>query len=147
MNKKTLVYTFSALIALSISASAQSDLKPACNPKSCGPESTKTEEAKVISGMRNDLQMAVGKLAKLKIGSNQGWSNTKISKGENDDESLLFIYQTAFSVHAELLAKLDSEKLLPEFKSYNWEPIGNKQQLVAILRKEIKLLNDQVDRL
>ena len=144
--KKSL-FILVALTALAVGAFAQSESKASCSPQACGPAGTKTEEAKAITGMRSDLQTVLTKLAKSDAGVDEQLTGTEISKGSSDDESLLYIYQSAFAVHSELISKVPSDKILPELKNHNLQPSANKQQLVATLRKEIRLLNDQVDKL
>jgi hypothetical protein len=146
MNKKISMIVALTLLAVG-SALAQAESKPSCNPQACGPAGTKTEEAKAITGMRSDLQAVLTKLATTNVGVNEQLTGTEISKGSTDDESLLFIYQSAFSVHSELVSKVPSDKILPELKNHDLQPSANKQELVATLKKEIKLLNKQVERL
>ena len=120
--------------------------KPSCSPKSCGPENTKTAEAKVITNMRNDLQTAIGALDKTDVDLSEQLTNRQIAKGSSDDESLLIIYQTVISVRSELTSKIESEKILPALKE-PLMPTSNKQQLVANLKTEIKLLAEQASQL
>jgi hypothetical protein len=144
--KKTLIFFLVAMV-MGVAMELNAQTKPGCNPSSCGPSGTKTEEAKAITDMRQDLQVVISKLAKSGTTINEQIIATQISQGSTDDESLLYIYQTAFSLHTELIAKVNAAKLLPELKSNTLQPSSNKQQLVANLKKEIKLLADQVEKL
>lgn len=145
MKTKISIIALSLVFLGAVSASAQSSCSTSA--QACGPSGTKTEEAKVITSMRSDLQTVIGKLAKSNTGLSTQITNVEISQGTNDDESLLFIYQTAFAVHAELVANTDPGKLIPELKKQNLQPSSNKRQLVASLKKEIKLLEDQAEKL
>lgn len=142
MTKRFLIFSF--FVLLTVAAFGQSESKASCNPQSCGPGGTKTEEAKVIKKMRSDLGVAISKLTKFGA-LNEQMANMEISIGANDDESLLFIYQSVVSIHSELVRKFPSDKLLPELKNHVLQPSSNKQQLVASVKKEIKLLNDQAE--
>jgi hypothetical protein len=121
--------------------------KQGCNPSSCGPGDTKTGEAKVITSMRSDLQSVIDKMAKSDKGFSQNVTGLQIESGANDDESLLFIYQSASLVRTELITKLQADQVLPVLKETSIQPSANKQQLVASLQKEIKLLVTQADKL
>jgi hypothetical protein len=133
-----------SLLALTAVAQEQ---KPGCNPSSCGPGDTKKSEAKVITTMRNDLQLVITKMAKANKGFNQNVTGLQISAGSTDDESLLFIYQSSAAVKAELISKLASNQVLPALRENATQPLTSKQQMVASLQGEIELLTTQVEKL
>ncbi len=86
-------------------------------------------------------------MAKSDKGFSQDVTGLQLEAGTNDDESLLFIYQSATLVRTELTTKLQADQLLPVMKEISMKPSANKQQLVASLQKEIKALSTQVDKL
>jgi hypothetical protein len=144
MKKLFMLLTF---VGVSFLSFAQTGDKPACDKTSCGPEGTKTAEAKSITTLRSDLETVITKMAKSTVPFDKNVSSMKITKGSTDDECLLYISQAATSVRHELVSKLEPSKLIPSLKKY--EPIiaSNKQQMMASLKKEIEVLADQADKL
>lgn len=121
--------------------------KPGCEPKSCGPENTKTEEAKVITELRQELQEVITKMATSPLKFDAEITAFKIEKGSSDDESVLIIAQTSSAVLSELRSKVPSTKVVAELKNYQSKPGASKQKLMANLKKEVSLLSKQVSAL
>lgn len=146
--RKYIAIAFSLTLAFfcTVTATAQ-EKKAGCSPSACGPGDTKKGEAKVITSMRSDLQAVIDKMAKTSNGFSEDVTGLRIESGANDDESLLFIYQSASIVKNELASKLQADQLLQALKEPSIQPSANKQQLVASLQKEIMLLTSQVDKL
>jgi hypothetical protein len=141
--------TIIALFVLSLSSyviSAQSCAQT-CDKKSCGPEGTKKEEAAVIKTMRTDLQTVVAKMAKSNLAFDSQVKDMTIEKGENDDESLLFLSQAATTIRYELLNKLERSKVVGPLKEFKPGAASSKQQMVANLKKEIQVLASQAEQL
>jgi hypothetical protein len=136
------IITLIALTGLSYVAVAQS-----CDKKSCGPEGTKTEEARVITSLRADLQAVISKMSQSGISFEKEISQMEITKGANDDESLLFISQAASTIRYELLNKVEPTKLISPLKEYKPATFSSKQKMVSALQKEIQLLASQADKI
>ena len=120
---------------------------PSCDKTSCGPEGTKTKEAAVITTMRTEVQTLLTKMTKSNIAFDKQIADMKLEKGENDDESLLFLSQAVTAIRYELTSRLDGSKQLPALKQFKPASSSSKQQMVASLKKEIQLLASQADRL
>jgi hypothetical protein len=138
-----------ALLILSVSSYAMSaqSCAQSCDKKSCGPEGTKKEEAAVIKTMRTDLQMVVAKMAKSNLAFDSQIKDLTIEKGDNDDESLLFLSQAATTIRYELLNKLERSNLVASLKEFKPGAASSKQQMVANLKKEIQVLATQAEKL
>jgi hypothetical protein len=138
-----------ALLILSLSSYAMyaQSCAQTCDKKSCGPEGTKKEEAAVIKTMRTDLQTVVAKMAKSSLAFDSQVKDMTIEKGENDDESLLFLSQAATTIRYELLNKLERSKIVASLKEFKAGAASNKQQMVANLKKEIQVLASQAEQL
>ena len=147
MRKYIVITICVALLGLHTATAIAQEKKEGCNPSSCGPGDTKKGEAKAITSMRSDLQSVIDKMAKSDKGFSHQVTTLQIEAGATDDESLLFIYQSASFVRTELTTKLPTDQLLPVLKETPTKPSTNKQQLVASLQKEIKALTTQVDKL
>jgi hypothetical protein len=142
--KKLLILT---LIAIAPHFIAAQSCAQSCDKKSCGPEGTKKEEAAVIKSMRTDLQTVVTKMSKSNLAFDAQVKDMTIEKGENDDESLLFLSQAATTIRYELLNKVDGSKLVASLKEFKPGAASNKQQMVANLKKEIQILATQAEKL
>jgi hypothetical protein len=147
MRKYIAIALWVAFFSFNAATVVAQEMKADCNPSSCGPGDTKKGEAKVITSMRRDLQAVIDKMAKSDKGFSQDVTGLQLEAGTNDDESLLFIYQSATLVRTELTTKLQADQLLPVMKEISMKPSANKQQLVASLQKEIKAFSTQVDKL
>ena len=138
--KKLLILTLIAIVPHIIVAQS-------CEKKSCGPEGTKKDEAAVIKTMRTDLQSVVKRMSKSNLAFDPQVKEMTIKKGENDDESLLFLSQAATTIRYELLNKLESVKLVAPLKEFKPDAATSKQQMVANLKKEIQALATQAEQL
>jgi hypothetical protein len=134
--------TLIALTGLSYFSFSQS-----CDKKSCGPEGTKTEEARVITSLRADLQAVVNKMSQSSVSFEKEISQMEITKGANDDESLLFISQAASTIRYELLSKVEPAKIISSLKEYKPANSSSKQKMVSSLQKEIQILASQADKI
>jgi hypothetical protein len=142
MKHKTILTLLTGLFVL-MALAVQAQSSPACSPKACGPENTKTKEAKVITDMRTQLEIIVDQLAQKENYLDIEITKKQLSPGDNDDESLKNIYDAALSIRQVLLKNVESGKLLPALKE-PVQPHNTTQQLVARLRTEIDLLSEQV---
>jgi hypothetical protein len=143
--KKLLVLI--AFAGASFMAVAQSGDKPACDKSSCGPEGTKTGEAKAITTLRSDLEAVITKMSQSSVAFDKNVATMKVAKGGTDDECLLYISQAVNSVRHELVSKLDPSKLIASLKKYEPAVVSNKQQMMASLKKEIEILANQAEKL
>ncbi len=142
--KKLIAITILTMAAYSLYA--QSCAKT-CEKKSCGPEGTKKEEAAVISGMRNDLQLVITKISRSSLNFDSQLREMKIEKGANDDESILFISQAAASIRYEILNKVEPSNLVASLKDFRPASPSSKREMVANLKKEIQVLAAQAEKL
>ena len=138
--KKLLILT---LIAIAPYFIAEQAYAQSCDKKSCGPEGTKKEEAAVLKTMRADLQSVVTKMSRSSHAFDAQVKEMTIEKGENDDESLLFLSHAATAIRHELLNKLEGTQLLASLKSFKPGAASTKQQMVANLKREILVLSTQ----
>lgn len=127
--------------------SAMAQSKPGCDPKSCGPDNTKVEEAKVITDLRDQLQSAINKMGSSSYAFDKGIKTYQIPKGSSDDESVLFISQTITCVKRHLKATLPEEKILIELKEGNPALTESKQQVIAQIKKDILFIEKQINQL
>jgi hypothetical protein len=135
------------IILIALTGISSFSVAQSCDKKSCGPEGTKTEEARVISSLRADLQAVVNKMSQSGISFEREISQMEITKGANDDESLLFISQAASAIRYELLNKVEPTKITSQLKEYKPGNLSSKQKLVSSLQKEIKILANQADKI
>jgi hypothetical protein len=130
-----------------ILATAQSTDKASCDKTACGPEGTKTAEAKSITTLRSDLEAVITKMSKSSLPFDKNISTMRVTKGNTDDECLLYIAQAATTIRYELVSKVEPSKLVPSLKKYEPVIAANKQQIMASLKKEIEILASQADKL
>lgn len=128
-------------------ASYSQSCAQSCDRKSCGPEGTKKAEAAVITTMRTNLMGVIDKMSKSTLTFDDRVKGMKIEKGTTDDESLFFISQAAASIRYELLTRVDPARVVASLKEYRPAASSNKQQMVASLQQEIKLLTAQAELL
>jgi trehalose-6-phosphate synthase len=126
---------------------AQTCSQESCDKKSCGPEGTKVKEAAVITSMRTDLQTVIEKMSKSTVSFDKHVAEMNIEKGTTDDESLLFLSQAISTIRFEFLNKLKSSELVTSLREYKPVTFSTKQQMVAALKKEIKILANQAENL
>ena len=136
-----------AIIALPYFSFSQSCQPQSCDKKACGPEGTKKAEAAVITTMRSELQTVIVKMSKSSLSFDEQIAGMTIEQGGTDDESLLFLSQAVNSIRYEFLNKVDASKQIAALKEYKPESLSSKQKMVANLKKEIKTLAAQAERL
>ncbi len=137
------------LMVISVGAVAQNtnSAKPGCDKTSCGPEGTKKGEAVAITSLRTDLEGIKSRMAKTNVVFSKELLESPITKGSTDDESLLYLLQTVNAVRQELTVKLDRARLSADFVSNSPVSFSTKQQLMVALKKEVQLINEQLDQL
>lgn len=147
MKKLLILIVFASVSFFSAAQSCDKPCDKACDKTSCGPEGTKTAEAKAITTLRADLETVIAKMSKSSLAFDKNLSSMKIAKGGTDDESLLLISQAVNSIRYELVNKLETTQLIASLKNYEPAVISNKQQMVASLKKEIEILANQAEKL
>lgn len=144
---KKLVIVMLMVLSLGSYAQSSANAKPGCDKTSCGPEGTKKGEAVAITNLRTDLEGIKLRMAKTGVSFNKELLETPIAKGSTDDESLLYLLQTVSVMRQELTTKLDRTRLSTDFVSNSPVAFSSKQQLMVALKKEVQLINEQLDQL
>ena len=132
---------------VSFAALSQSCASSCSTASACGPGNTKKGEAKAIADLRTSLQEVLNGFSASKYAQNSTLIHVKLEAGSTDDESLLFLVQVSNAVRTELTSKIPGELIHQGLKNYEPKPALNKQQLVASLRTDIKLFQDQIAKL
>ena len=147
INIKTIKHMKKLMILLSAMALTCSSFGQSCDKKSCGPEDTKKGEAAAVTSLRSDLQTALNKMSRSSVAFDPAVLEMEIAQGGNDDESLLYISHAAAVVREELITKVEPAKVLSDLKEYKSRPGSTKQQMMAGLKTEVRLLVNQTERL
>ena len=146
MNKVNHFLIFCTLLFGAVQfANAQS--KPGCDPKSCSPDNTKVEEAKVITDLRTRLQTSFSKLQATKLPFSNQSISYNVPKGASDDESVMFLLQASNTLKSEIIRVVPKEKILSELINAQMAVPASKQQLVGNLKMDIALLDKQINAL
>ena len=136
------------LLLISAVAYAQSCAPSSCAATTaCGPGNTKKGEAKAITELRSSLQEIINGYSASRYAENSTLSNIKLEAGASDDESLLYLVQVSNALRSELATKLPQDVVHKDIKDYQAKPALNKQQLVSVLKTDIKLFRDQIAKL
>jgi hypothetical protein len=143
------VNQFVLLVAILVSTAnwAVAQSKPGCDPKSCGPDNTKVEEAKVITDLRAQLQTSFSKLHLTNLSLGEQLTSYTVPKGTSDDESVMFLMQASTALKNEIIRVVPKEKLLPEISLTTMPVSSSKQQLIGTLKKDIAILEKQINAL
>lgn len=145
--RRILVFSLLLFMSLWITEQTMAQKTTGCNPKACGPEDTKTGEAKVITNLRDDLgQLKEQMINQKKYVFDTSILQSEIKKGKSDAESLLILALEVSHVENELRSQLGSAWTL----SSTGKQLDNRAQQLAYLRAKVKdmrgLLEKQLQR-
>jgi hypothetical protein len=142
--KKALFLSISLLV---LAGSVIAQTATSCQPASCGPEGTKTEEAAVITKLRTDVLALQHDIQSKKLKVEVEMATSEELRKPSDGESLLVLGSQLWQLHTALSNAIPADMVQEDFNKLKFNLRDSGAQLVSNLNQNLNVMKKQLDSL